>query len=326
MKERGIHKKISSELNLILQFLSPDLSASYLDSSNKINDNEFLRLVKHHRLESILYQSKSFEKTVLSPSLQEKLNTLNKRNKMRMIKLSSELIIISKKLNKENIDFVVLKGPVLSQQIYDDFSVRNYRDIDILVSPKDIIKAKEVLEKVGYSTKSKYSTIGKLNNKELKFLNSEKKTMVELHHRFFNNKLLFPFLDEYFNNSETVQINSYKIPILSNSINFLYLITHAAAHNWSRLTWALDVIAFRRLMSPEDLSDAKELAKKVGLEKVFKQAVKSEIFDFVSVSNEQHYTLLKRMSFLMSLNSKTNYKWQELIQRAMIPYRYIFKS
>lgn len=323
MKKIPKHKKtLSTELQLILFFLGHAEKPSLTD----IDEQEFIRLVKHHRLESILFNASGFDKTILSASLFTKLESLNRKNKMRMMQLTAELISVSKILKQEKIDFVVLKGPSLSQEIYGDYTQRNYRDIDILVSPKNVLKAKIVLESLAYSTKSKFNFLHQLNHKEIKFINKDHKSLIELHHRFFNNKYLLPFSSALLKGKIDVDINSNSVPVLGPAINLLYLCMHAASHNWSRLTWVFDIVAFRKNMSDDNLAEAEQLAKDFGLSHVYKQAVELDLIDFVTISNESHYTLLKRMQFLMGLNSSIKYKGHELLQRAMIPYRYFEKE
>ena len=44
-----------------------------------------------------------------------------------------------------------LKGPALAEQLYCDITLRSYMDLDIIVLKKDLVRAKELLSKEGYS-------------------------------------------------------------------------------------------------------------------------------------------------------------------------------
>jgi len=320
--------KTKPELALIIQILSPENRnpsgsiplAPF--SKGGLNQGEFIRLVKHHRLDSILFQKIESLNIDLPTKLKQKLEQINKRNKMRMLKLTSELIRIHQIFTENNIDYISLKGPALSQQIYGDYTIRSSRDLDILVNPKKILEAKILLESIGYKTQDKYTKLSKFNDKEVKFFNSEKNTLVELHHRLFNNKYLFPFSSEILNNIRFIKLNTVEIPSLSDTDNFLYIATHAAAHNWSRLVWAIDIINFKKIFNK---IEASEKAKDIGLTNIYLQAKENTLNDFVCISDEKHYRLFKRMQHLLSLNSKYKYKKYELLQRSMIPYRYIAK-
>ena len=135
----------------------------------------------------------------------------------------------------------------------------------------------------------------------------------------FNNKYLLPFSLETLNNKSFIGLNSVEIPILSDADNFLYIATHAAAHNWSRLVWPLDIIHFKKNLNKIEVSGK---SKSIGLTDVYLQANNNTLNDFILISDEKHYRLLKRMRHLLSLNSKSKYKRHELLQRAMTPYRY----
>lgn len=71
----------------------------------------------------------------------------NKALNYNTLKIISEL---NDECLKEKINFVVIKGPALSQLIYNDFSKRIYDDIDIVVSNDDYLKFCFVLEKHGF--------------------------------------------------------------------------------------------------------------------------------------------------------------------------------
>lgn len=320
-KRKNIKKILSPEHLLLFMALGESILEEKPQIS-AIDQDEFVRLVKHHRLESILFTSKTFNEALVGQSLFERLSVLNKRNKMKMFKLTSELIRIHKLFAINKIEYISLKGPALSSQLYGDFSIRNSRDLDILVSEETLLKAKEGLEQASYYTKSSVSKMALFNNKEIKLIHSKDNILLELHHRLFNNKELFPFKAQYLEMGKWVKINDCKIAVLPKAQQFLYIITHAASHNWSRLTWALDVIKFKELMTYEELKESKILAKNVGLEKVFEQSCNFTLSDYFSIAQEEHYSLFKKMNFLLGLNSKMSYKLHELLHRALIPYRF----
>ena len=111
------------ELAFIINVLSRKNQS--LTGSEDLNQHEFIRLVKHHRLDSILYREIELQKIDLPISLKTKLEQINKRNKMRMMKLTAELIRIHQLFTENNIDYISLKGPALSQQIYGDYTIKN---------------------------------------------------------------------------------------------------------------------------------------------------------------------------------------------------------
>lgn len=290
--------KNKPELLFIIQTLS-DKSNTDINLITKFNSEEFIRLIKHHRLDSIFYKAIKEQNVKLPNDLEVKLSDINKRNKMRMMKLTVELIRIHKFFTENNIDYISLKGPALSQQIYGDYTIRNSRDLDILVKEEDFIKASNLLKLLNYKNNKKFNSINKFNYKEFKFINSETKILVELHHRLFNNKYLLPIENQDFSSSQFVKINNINIPILPNKLNFEYIDTHAAAHNWMRMVWSLDILSFKK-------TDKNNYS----------------LEDFVIISSEKQLKLFSRMLHLLKLNNSFKYKVQEILQRLFIPYRF----
>ncbi len=55
-------------------------------------------------------------------------------------------------LAEAGIECIVLKGPAIATWLYDKIEIRPSRDIDLLVSPTDVERAKHVLAELGYFT------------------------------------------------------------------------------------------------------------------------------------------------------------------------------
>jgi hypothetical protein len=51
---------------------------------------------------------------------------------------------------RENISSLVLKGPALAWTVYPDPATRPFADIDLLVRPDQYMKARNILNQLGY--------------------------------------------------------------------------------------------------------------------------------------------------------------------------------
>ena len=237
------------ELFLIIQILNGS-NQNLSDSiplpplkKGELDLDEFIRLVKHHRLDSILYREIVLQNIDLPSELKQKLEQINKRNKMRMLKLTSELIRIHQLFTENNIDYISLKGPALSQQIYGDYTIRNSRDLDILIRIEDLDKANFLLNKIEYTTDvinfKKYQKAFHA----IEYINKERKIKLEIHTRFFSfNKLYEYHENEIFENKETIIINNDSINILNKKRNSDFLYMHAKKHSWELFYWIADLI------------------------------------------------------------------------------------
>ncbi len=93
---------------------------------------------------------------------------------------------IFQELQKESIIVVPLKGIALLETAYKDISARPMTDIDILIKPKDIQKAKIVLKHLGYQYFDSYR--GSYN-----FNDSKNRVMIDVHSKFTRYEQLFKF-------------------------------------------------------------------------------------------------------------------------------------
>jgi hypothetical protein len=70
------------------------------------------------------------------------------------LKKEHELLEIVHEMEKENIHPIIVKGIPLAYLLYDDFGARASKDIDVLIPPADLERAKKVLVREGYSLRS----------------------------------------------------------------------------------------------------------------------------------------------------------------------------
>jgi hypothetical protein len=185
------------------------------------------------------------------------------------LKLASEGIRVSGLLNQESISNILLKGPFLSKQFYDDAGLRPSRDIDILVTAENIEKVNDILASEGYrkiypdfELSKKQKSFYQKNKNQYAYRNSENGCLIELHWRLFSQKDLLPVPTEIlFAESQELMMAGKSIKVLSNKHNFEYLSLHGSMHQWFRLLWLRDIaqmIEEEKVNVDELLSCAKE--------------------------------------------------------------------
>jgi len=59
--------------------------------------------------------------------------------------MTSELIMLMKLFEENNIEAIAFKGPTLSQMAYGNLTLRQYADLDILIDEKDLQKSINLL-------------------------------------------------------------------------------------------------------------------------------------------------------------------------------------
>ncbi len=283
---------------------------------------EFISLVKHNRLCNLLLHLRADLQDVLLEETFLLLKKMSKRSHIHNFKkatLLKELIVL---LREHQIPFVVLKGIPLSIQLYQHFSVKQSSDIDILIDIADYKKVHTLMGDAGFTSKYRFNALNVLNYND--FVYKKNGLYVELHSRFFNNRWLFPFKKEYITDTSLVSLGTEAVPVLRNSVYYLYLIVHSKKHNYQRIAWTYDALKFKGIMSEQDMDEARCLAESVGLKRIFEEYERLKIQDLQHLYRPVPHRGLERYRFLMGLNSKSYYKWEECLHRLLVPYRFIY--
>lgn len=145
------HEVISSEINLLLC-----CSQTRLDNSvrQKINflvkqqiDWEYLvSLATRHEVLPLLFNSlNAISPETIPIPIFEKLKVYFQSNVKRSLFLTSQLLRTISILQKNGINAVPFKGPMLAASVYGNPAYRQFSDLDIIVPQKCFYKAKELL-------------------------------------------------------------------------------------------------------------------------------------------------------------------------------------
>jgi hypothetical protein len=231
--------------------------------------DELIQLSERHRLLLMLYKNLKedslFFQLELPPTLKEKYLAQTQH----VLRLATEGVRISNRLNDEGISSLLLKGPFLSQQIYGDTALRPSRDVDILVLPENIKRVNVILLNEGYRMVYPDFTLSKKQEKfyqkhknQFAYRNTENGCLVELHWRLFSQKSLFPLTtEEVFAESQELVIGGMPIRVLSKKHTLEYLCLHGSLHQWFRLHWLRDIaqILVDEKLTPLEIIDQSRL-------------------------------------------------------------------
>lgn len=174
------------------------------------------------------------------------LTETNRAIALENIKLSAELINIIKILETQKFRYIAIKGPVLSQELYQDITIRQICDLDLLIDETDLLLIADILIDLGYESTLPLSLLKNrgfisLDN-DFTFLNPAKKIMVELHWKLFPTRHKMPFdFGTLYQHVKQVSIQKQNINTLSTEHNILYLTLHASKHVFEQLKWVCDI-------------------------------------------------------------------------------------
>ena len=136
---------IDQELQSIVQgILSPDLDWAY-----------FFERCQTEGLSSLIYKTLleiDHIERIIPPDIWSSLRDVYYSAITKNIFIFRTLERISTCFEREGIEVMVFKGPMLAECVYGDIGLRSMGDIDILVKKEDMAKTHGILTDLGYST------------------------------------------------------------------------------------------------------------------------------------------------------------------------------
>ncbi|MBW8869980.1 MAG: nucleotidyltransferase family protein [Acidobacteriales bacterium] len=240
---------------------------------------EFLAMVKRHRIPGLAHRALK-PMTGIPEQVRQTLSGWARASILGNLSCIALLSQLDKQFSNSDIRYAVLKGIPLSQQLYGDNSVRQTRDIDLLVAPDDFETAESILLQAGLKrvepdrelTPQLQKAWFKLRH-HFSYVYPKHGITVELHWRLFDNSDIDPgprVLQEL----EQVEVSpSISFPVLRRESLLPHLMMHGASHAWCRLKWLSDVAALLAGFSIDDRKNLLRQARDQGVEPAFRQAI-----------------------------------------------------
>ncbi len=238
------------EMKLLLEFVNTNIDKNKIDNYKKkdINWEKFYQLALHHRVIPLLYYNLNRIKPIWIPSLvMDNLQTKYRENVFLMLQLTSQMESIAKLFNENNIEALFLKGPTLGKELYGDISLRTSKDLDILISSRDIKRTQKLLLENGYKEKGESGFIlneHKWRTHHTVFYHPNSKFSTEIHWRLNDRPDIEPSFNCLWERRRVTNLTKEPISILGEEDLFLYLVSHGARHGWFRIRWLVDIERF----------------------------------------------------------------------------------
>jgi putative nucleotidyltransferase-like protein len=203
------------------------------------------------------------------------------RNARRAMMQLAEGARVTRILADAGIRSMIIKGPVLSHLAFGDLTLRESRDIDLLIDPEHVQEADRLIGQAGYCRFSPDFPLTPHQYDEYRRMrcqfayHSERLGVVqELHWRLSTNSTLLP-LDEtvLWSRAEPVRLGAMSFATLPDDELFLYLCVHGSAHVWFRLKWLADIAALLRRLPPAAIERIGEHARLLEVDRPFHQAL-----------------------------------------------------
>jgi len=227
---------------------TPKIKSRIIKLLNEDVDWDYLaQRASQHKLLPLLYWNlKEFEEEVPEKILKSLKLNFNRNAKNNLL-MFGELINLLNLFEKEEVNAIPYKGPLLAISAYKNLVLRQFDDLDIFVNKNNILKVKEILISNGYTPQFDLDGFKERrfiqSQREYKFFNSETEVNLEIQWQFqgvsFSVSDDLSFTDP--KNIETIEINNKRISSLSPENMLLVLCIHASGHYWDRLSWICDV-------------------------------------------------------------------------------------
>lgn len=240
------------EVDLLLTCARPRLDS---EQSKRIKDlvsqqfdwDYLLQLADRHGMQPLLHWHLNAVCPEAVPEMQrEHLRVAFQRVSALNILLTDELKKLLALFAHNDVRAVPYKGPALALQLYGNVALRQFSDLDILVHPRDVFQARDLLLAEGYSplpplTDGQQAMLLRTQC-NFPFTRERKRMIVELHWTVSAPNFARPFETDYFwarlveGKLETTEI---KLPATEDLL--LALCIHGSKHLWERLAWIADI-------------------------------------------------------------------------------------
>ena len=234
--------------------------------SGLIDEDRLMWLIERHRVWNLVATTiKKLDSCFFSSKFRRWLSTEEaacKQKTLLQFRVQSEL---SHALDTIDVNYQFFKGIDLSLRLYGDLNCRFSRDIDLLVSEQDAIKAEQILLEYGYtSLNDSFTDItpGRVIRGRFykdRSYQASGLPVIELHTRVNNENTDFSKAV-----TDSLLLGESGVSV----IEYLYLCVHAMKTNCHRIKWLIDLANYYEKLNqcmPEWHKDKWTLAQEFGI-------------------------------------------------------------
>ena len=227
-----------------------------------------LQIVHHHKVAPLVARHlNAFAADCLPEGTATALRAANLENAHICLRRISHLVTLAQRFREAHIDLRVIKGIPLAMIAFQDPTLRESGDIDLLVAEKHILAAGDILRAEGYvrfEPKARLTPRRLLSylahQKDFSYIHPTAGTIVDLHWRLFRNRWLPANASLAQVGEQSLALGAESLPTLPTPQLLLYLCVHGALDGWLRLKWLADIYALLQVMTPQQLATTAAMA------------------------------------------------------------------
>ncbi len=228
-----------------------------------------VQIVRHHKVVPLFMRNfEAFADGYMPEGTAAILRAESVTNAHICLRRTSHLITLNRLFREQQIDVRIFKGIPLAITAFEDPTLRDGGDIDLLIGEKSIFRAGEILRTLGYA---RFEPRARLTPRRLRSYLAHQKdfsyehpsagVVIDLHWRLFRNQFLpsNARLDQV--GEAWIDLGTERIATLAPARQLLYLCVHGALDGWLRLKWLADIGALLHTMTEEQVNETALLAK-----------------------------------------------------------------
>lgn len=258
------------ELLLSSARTAPDAARINVLIANGIDWRTLLHLATHHGVRLLVYRSLRTAcwnqiPTEIQTEWQEAYESLTGKN----LFATGELLRVTAELRASGISVAVLKGAVIAEIAYGDFSLREFNDLDLLIREADFSRTIELLQRLGYTPFWNYENTRVLHFLrhigEYKLMNEHLMMDIDLHWKIAPKTLaLSPSLSDFPSGFQPVSVAGASVLTFAPQDLPLYLAAQGGGDQWSDLRRICDLAEFVRKYPDVEWERSLETARRLG--------------------------------------------------------------
>jgi hypothetical protein len=218
--------------------------------------SRFCRLVRFHRIEGLAWNYLAKFGQLPAPTA-ERLKNDATVIRARNLWAAAESSLLRQCFEQANIPLVFLKGLTLSALAYGNPLIKSAIDVDVLIDPRDLTRAAEILRACGYQNilplSDKRLVSWHRSHKESVWLKERSSLQLDLHTRTAENPRIIPTMTVGSAKQFVKVSEGISLPTLATDELFAYLAVHGASSAWFRLKWISDFAALLHRNTPPDI-------------------------------------------------------------------------
>ena len=250
---------LSREAALLLQCARVTLPAEAREriarlAGEPVDWARFLAIATNHGLMPLAYEHlNAVAADALPKPVLVDLWKWRERTARRNAAMATELAGILADLESAGIDAIPYKGPALAQSLYGDVGLRQFGDLDLLLMPADVLRAKACLLARGYAPQYPLAPaveaafLRARAQYHLSVVHEARAIMVELHWKTDPDTAVEPIEDAaWWEGLHRAPLAGREVLAFSPAELLLILLVHGSKHRWSSLGWLVDVAELLR--------------------------------------------------------------------------------